>query len=67
MKNYTLQLDERDAWVLDFVLERVLAEHNPALDEIFMTRDENDRLTYDNDLYDELNNIHEQLLNLRGI
>jgi hypothetical protein len=57
-----LELDDREAWVLTQMLSVCLA--NP---DSFISTDEDDEETHDQDLQDETEELYNQLLKVRGL
>jgi hypothetical protein len=57
-----LELDDREAWVLTQMLEVCLVN-----EDSFITTDENDEETHDQDLRDETVVLFNQLLKIRGL
>lgn len=57
-----LELDDREAWVLTQMLEVCLCNSDS-----FISTDENDEETHDQDLEDETQELFNKLLKVRGL
>ena len=55
-----LKLDERAAWCLTQILDNALDNH-----VLFITVDEDDNETFDNDFHEEIISIRDKLLEIR--
>ena len=57
----TLKLDEQEAWFLTQILDNALDNH-----DLFVTCDEDDEETFDEEFHTEVLNIRDNLIKLRG-